>query len=369
MKNKSYLYAIFVWAVIPIFYFTPNAHAMNDADAVSLQQVLGIQPDSDYADVDLATTPKGSIIMATVKDPSKVGGCIRGDRVELINLGNGEWEITRLATGSGFKFTAQQEDGGMKMNKTKKIGFMLPESRFKIGFDTRYFDYEEDHFMEEDGWMYGIFGSYVYHGNNQWMFETSLNYVFGEIDYDGQTQSGTPMTADTDDWIFEWRGLIGRDYRFKGSSVITPFMGVGYRYWNDDIDASGAYEREIQYWYLPIGVKAMSALIGNWTWGMSVEYDLFLGGEVKSHFSDAHPAFNDPENDQDFGDGYGVGLSLQFSRKLSDNYGVSIDPYIRYWDIDESDTSTLTAYGIPIGYLIEPENNTTVYGMRLNITF
>ena len=105
MKNKSYLYAIFVWAIIPIFYFTLNANAMNDANAVSLQQVLGIQPDSDYANVDLATTPKGSIIMATVKDPSKIGGCINGDRVELINLGNGEWKITRLVTGSGFKFS------------------------------------------------------------------------------------------------------------------------------------------------------------------------------------------------------------------------------------------------------------------------
>ena len=369
MKNKSYLYVIFVWAMIPIFYFSPNANAMNDADAVSLQQVLGIQPDSDYANVDLATTPKDSIITATVKEPSKIGGCIKGDRVELINLGNGEWKITRLATGSGFKFTVQQEDEGMKMNKTKKTGLMLPESNLKIGFDTRYIDYEEDNFMEEDGWMYGIFGSYTYHGNNQLMFETSLNYVFGEIDYDGQTQSGTPVTADTDDWIFEWRGLIGKDYRFKDSSVITAFMGVGYRYWNDDIDVSGAYEREIQYWYLPIGVKVVSTLVGNWTWGMSVEYDLFLGGEAKSHYSDIHPAYNDPENDQDFGDGYGVALSLQFSRKLSDNYGVSIDPYIRYWDIDESDTSMLTAYGIPIGYIIEPENETTIYGMRLNITF
>ena len=369
MKPKSHLYAIFVLGIISIFCFTPNASAMNDTEAVSLQQVLGIQPDSEYANVDLATTPKGSIITATIQDPSKIGGCIKGDRVELVNLGNGEWKITRLVTGSGFEFTVQQENGVIKIKKTRNFGLMPTQSNFKIGFDTRYIDYEEDHFMEEDGWMYGIFGSYIYHGNNELMFETSLNFVFGEIDYDGQTQAGTPVRADTDDWIFEWRGLIGKDYRFKGSSVITPFTGVGYRYWNDDIDFPGAYEREIQYWYLPIGVKATSASIGNWTWGMSVEYDLFLGGEVKSHFSDIHPAFNDPENDQDFGDGYGVGLSLQFSRKLSNYYGVSIDPYIRYWDIDESDASTLTAYGIPIGYVIEPENNTTVYGMRLNITF
>jgi hypothetical protein len=369
MKKKSHLYAIFVLVLMSTFCFTFNANATNDADPPSLQQVLGVQPDSDYAKVDLATTPKGIIIMATVEDPSKIGGCKKGDRVELINLGNGKWKITRLATERRFKFTVQQEDGVMKINKTKKFGLMLPESSFNIGFDTRYIDYEEEGLMEEEGWMYGIVGSYIYHGNNKLMFETSLSYVFGEIDYDGQTESGTPLKADTNDWIFEWRGLIGKDYRLRDSGIATPFIGVGYRYWNDDIDASGGYEREIQYWYVPIGVKTIGTLIGNWTWGVSIEYDLFLSGEVKSHISDIHPAFNDPENDQDFEDGYGVGLALQFNRKLSDNYGFSIEPYIRYWDIDESDISTLTEYGIPIAYLVEPENETTVYGLRLIITF
>jgi len=246
---------------------------------------------------------------------------------------------------------------------------MIGENTFQFGFDIRYLDYKEDGLIEEDGLMYGIAGSYIYHGNNKLMFETSFSLVFGEIDYDGQTQSGTPLKADTDDWIFEWRGLIGKDYRFKSSSIITPFMGIGYRYWNDDIDASGGYEREIQYWYLPVGVKTISPLNGNWTWGMSIEYDLFLGGKVQSHLSDVQPVYNDPENDQDFGDGYGLALSLKFNRKLSNSYGFSIEPYIRYWDIDESDTSTLTSYGIPIAYLVEPDNETIAYGLRLNITF
>jgi hypothetical protein len=246
---------------------------------------------------------------------------------------------------------------------------MLRANTFEIGFDTKYFDYEEDGYMEEDGWMYGIIGKYIYHGNNGLMFKTSLSIVFGETDYDGQTQSGTLVRADADDWIFEWRGVIGKDYRLTGGSILTPFTGIGYRYWNNDIDAPGGYEREIQYWYLPIGVKSISPLIKNWTWGVSMEYDLFLGGEVKSYLSDIHPAYNDPENDQDFGDGYGVRFSLQFNSKISDSFGFSIEPYITYWDIDESDTSTWTAYGMPIAYVVEPENDTTVCGLRLTVTY
>ena len=148
MKKNTNLLAIILLTVFLTFAYTVNSNAANDADKSSLQQVLGIQPDADYAKVDLATTPEGSVIKATVDDPSKIGGSIKGDRVELINLGNGEWKITRLATGSGFKFTVQQEAGVMKINKTKKFGLMLPESSFKIGFDTRYVDYEEDGWME-----------------------------------------------------------------------------------------------------------------------------------------------------------------------------------------------------------------------------
>lgn len=372
MKKKSYLWVSFIFVFIFIFSFTVDAIATNGSDVQSLQQAMGIQPDGDYAKVDLATTPEGSVIMATVEDPSKIGGCLKGDRVKLINMGNAEWEITRLTNGRGFRFIAKKEDGVMKITRTDtfKTKSIMPENTLQIGFDVRYFNYEEPGLMEESGWMYGIVGSYIYHGNNKLMFETSLSYVFGELDYDGQFLDGTPTTSDTDDWLFEWRGLIGPDYRFKDSSIVTPFLGIGYRFWNDEIKGSGGYEREIQYWYLPIGVKTIGRLPANWTWGLSAEYDLFLGGKVKSHVSDLLPGLSTPENDQNFGDGYGVKFSLQFNTNFSNNYGISIEPYITFWDIDESDPSWLTFYGHPTGiYVVEPENETTEYGLRLNITF
>ena len=44
-------------------------------------------------------------------------------------------------------------------NDTFKTKSIMPENTFQIGFDVRYFDYEEPGLMEESGWMYGIFGS------------------------------------------------------------------------------------------------------------------------------------------------------------------------------------------------------------------
>jgi len=74
---------------------------------------------------------------------------------------------------------------------------------------------------------------------------------------------------------------------------------------------------------------------------------------VKSHLSDVHPAFNDPENDQNFGDGYGVGLSLQFNRKLSDHYGFSIEPYIRQEICNASNPNKF----LYIAYALTPQSN------------
>lgn len=247
---------------------------------------------------------------------------------------------------------------------------IMPEHSFGIGLETGYFDYKENGLMEEDGFMYGVVGSYSYHSDNKLMINTSLKYSFGELDYDGQTWSGTPITADTDDWIVECRGLVGYDYVLNGRHLITLFTGIGYRYWNDDIDTNGGYEREIQYWYSPIGVKTVSPLFDNWTWGLTAEYDLFWSGKVKSHLSDVLPGLNDPKVDQDFGDGYGLRFSVRFEKELKKNYALSIEPYIRYWDIDKSDTATLSYYGTPsVYYVYEPENETTSYGLRLNFEF
>lgn len=243
----------------------------------------------------------------------------------------------------------------------------VPIHAIEIGLNLSYFDYEEQDFdVKWDGFMYGLIGSYTYH--NEIMFRTSLEYTRGDINYDGATQGGTPVKEDADDSVLEWRGLLGYDFSFNGH-LITPFFGIGYRYWNDDIEGSYAYEREVEYWYSPIGIETVSPLSGPWTWGIAAEYDFFLGGTVKSHWSDVFPGFNSPEVDQNWGDGYGLKFSLRFKRAFANSSALSIEPYISYWDIDESDIGTLTLYGIPAAHLIEPDNETLTYGIRIGWQF
>jgi hypothetical protein len=229
------------------------------------------------------------------------------------------------------------------------------------------FEYEEPSLMSEKGFMYGILGRYAFN-NNAVMLGCSLEFAAGDLDYDGRTFGGTPVTADTEDYLLEFRSLIGGNIR-QGKTRVTPFIGIGVRYWNDTIQASGGYEREITYLYTPIGVNFTGPLSAKWSWGFSGEYDLFWKGWIISHLSDVDPGFNDPENDQSFGDGFGVRISFKFRNQISEKFSWYIEPFFRYWDVGQSDTAILTYYGTPAALVVEPDNNTTSYGLTVGIGF
>ena len=245
----------------------------------------------------------------------------------------------------------------------------ISKHRFEIGLQTMHFDYGEESNVDWDGYMYGIAGSYNFLAQNKVMIDVSLEYFYGDLDYDGRTWGGSPLKADTDDWIVGCRILGGYHFDVKSKHGFTPFAGIGYRYWNEMIHSTGGYEREIEYWYSPIGIKTISPLWNNWRWGISVEYDLFWGGSVKSHFSDVLTGYNDPKVDLNFGGGHGFRFSLQFSRKFMKSYILSIEPYIRYWDMDNSEIGTLTLNGVPVALVYEPENDTTACGVFISVGF
>jgi len=233
------------------------------------------------------------------------------------------------------------------------------QQHLKIGPAFSNFNYEEPGLMELDGTMYGIMGTYMHRSEDGLRFTLSLRYAFGsDMDYTGATWGGTPVTAKTDDYIVELRGLLG------GKNF---FAGIGYRYWNNKVKATGGYEREILYWYAPVGIEASGPLSDKWVGRIKAEYDFFILGRVKSHLSEAVAGLNDPENDQD--SGYGFRFSVEFKRELRNFYALSIEPFFIYWDIDESDWALLTQYGVPVGYGYEPANETQNYGIQVNLYF
>ncbi|MBZ0165495.1 MAG: hypothetical protein K8I00_01720, partial [Candidatus Omnitrophica bacterium] len=146
----------------------------------------------------------------------------------------------------------------------------------------------------------------------------------------------------------------------------------GYRYLNDDsagkrtTTGAAGYERESNYLYLPLGIGYTLPLEEGWTVAAKVEYDVFLTGEQKSHLGDAITGLNTVKNDQD--SGWGVRGSVKISRE-TERFDFFVEPYIRYWEADDSEISAITYSGVLVGFGLEPENNSLETGARIGISF
>lgn len=243
----------------------------------------------------------------------------------------------------------------------------LKKDTWSLGPEISYFTYEEPHFMKDKGFLFGITGSYTYHDNL--MLKAEGRYSFGNLDYSSPgsgTMSGIP------DYIWEFRGLAGYDFVVQKGSILTPYIGIGYRYLNDDssgkISSAGdyGYERESNYYYSPIGVKVITNLHDGWSTEATAEYDIFWSGKQISHLSDADPGYNDPENRQKHG--YGIRGSIEFQKKAEDR-DFALEPFIRYWSIKESQRADWKYYGVIVGEVFEPKNHSTEYGINLLVKF
>jgi hypothetical protein len=200
------------------------------------------------------------------------------------------------------------------------------------------------------------------------MARVEARLAAGQVDY---SSTNTGSADNITDVAFETRGLLGYDFH-HGPVVITPYIGFGYRYLNDDsegtVTTTGAlgYERESNYYYSPIGLELLIPLQNRWYMGLTGEYDLFWSGKQESKLSGAIPGLSDLENDQD--DGHGARASISFQKRF-DRLTLNLTAFLRYWWVDNSEIAPLTFSGVLVGYGLEPENETYEAGVRISMFF
>jgi hypothetical protein len=237
---------------------------------------------------------------------------------------------------------------------------------FEVGAETYYMNYEEPGIMENEGWMYGVIGSYTYRRTIMARIEARL--ATGEVDY---TSTNTGSADDITDTAFETRGLLGYDFR-QGRVLLTPYVGFGYRYLKDDsegtITTTGArgYERESNYYYSPIGVELGIPLQNRWSMTITGEYDLFWSGNQESKLSGAFASLPDIENDQD--DGHGLRGTIGFKKRFQ-QWTLGFGGFVRYWWIDDSEVVEVRRAGVLDAALVEPENETIEAGVMVSLFF
>ncbi|MDP1853182.1 MAG: hypothetical protein Q8L26_03105 [Candidatus Omnitrophota bacterium] len=246
-------------------------------------------------------------------------------------------------------------------------GMELPKHSWDLGVEVSHISYKEPDVMKEEGILYGLNGSYAYRQGV--IFKTDARFSFGQVDYSSPSSGNMDGV---DDILLEVREMIGYDLSVLDTAQLMPYIGFGYRYLNDDSSgmatSTGAvgYERESNYFYLPLGIDCIKELKDGWLFGFTLEYDHFLKGVQKSHLSDANLGFADLENDQN--KGYGCRASFRF-KKQSEKIDFLVEPFVRYWNIKKSEEEPVSFAGVIIGRGYEPKNNSTEFGIKIAVKF
>lgn len=245
---------------------------------------------------------------------------------------------------------------------------VIEKHQFELGPEIYYFEYKEPGLMKNLGPMYGIFMSYAYH--QKWMFQMEGRLSYGKVDYDSE---GTGETSGEDNGLFEIRAMGGYDFHPSGTVILTPFAGVAYRYLRNDSSgrttSTGAkgYLRESNYYYSPIGITVDWRLKNGWSLGAKAEYDYFWDGQQKSFLSDVDSNYSDVSNNQK--SGFGLRGSIRIKKEAESGHYYFAEPFMNYWEIENSDIATITYAGALWGWGREPKNKTYEIGLKLGVGF
>jgi hypothetical protein len=302
-------------------------------------------------------------------DPNAPRKILKGYKVDTSRRDE-EGKFVRIPVYEDEPNEMPSEPTSAKPKTSAAIEAGLKRIAVNVGPEVYSFNYKEPGYIEEEGIFYGIRFGYTVHdivpsvptesqSDRGAMYRAEGRFAFGQVDYDGELMDGTPYRVNNiDDFTFEGRFLLGADI-LNEDTLSTLYSGIGYRYLNDDLSFDPAgYERESKYLYVPLGYQFDNSHKAGWSFGFGAEFDFFIVGNQRSHLSDFDPTYPDIDNRQN--DGYGYRASVRFRHKSKDAIFV-VEPFFRYWDIDDSDMK----YIGDDTYLIEPANETTEIGVQL----
>lgn len=243
------------------------------------------------------------------------------------------------------------------------------ENLFQFDFRISYFDYKEDLpaplKSTETGWIPGAAFGWTRTKPGALYARTFLEFSSGDIEYDGTTQTGQPITdSNSNQFLFRVEANIG--YTFgSGNVVFSPYTGFGYRFWkrgDSQIVNSVAFVREDYQWmYIPVGLRAVIPV------GESVSIEpnggarFMFWGRMTAYLTDIGFG-SDPTFDLGNKPGYFAEIPIRY--RLSRNWSLSLTPWYEYSAIGQSDIVSVRI-GPFIDSFIEPSSRTHQYGFNI----
>ncbi len=230
---------------------------------------------------------------------------------------------------------------------------------YALGQDFQWKEYDAGTLLlTESGDFYGG-GALATFEKGKRVYRLRGEYFQGEVDYDGGTWAGTPVTTKVNYYGVLLEGDAG--IKFGGGwASVEPFWGLGLRWWRRDLENSSAGYGYLEKWH-SVYVKA----------GARAELEL---GPVVPFVEAAARLGIFNNNVADFGF---TEVSTNPGGEVTPyaEAGLSIGPltgsvYYEQWNFSMSDVAPAPGLGLPSGWgVVQPQTRSRIYGARVGITF
>lgn len=239
-----------------------------------------------------------------------------------------------------------------------------------LAYHYKEFDDADVLLDREDGILPGVLLA-IKSGTAQDSHEVSFQYHFNVIEYDGQTQAGTPARTDSRADIIDARYLLSRSFNSAQLKNSSAQFGVGFRYWRREIrsgfDINGGPVNgllEHYYWpYLEAGLATEWKFSSGLVTGLTFSTRRMINGRIMIDY-----AGSVDDKTLKLGNRWGFRLAAPVTVSMENRKKLIIEPYFEYIDIGKSNIVDETSGGVPTGFVIwEPRSTTRNAGVMASI--
>ncbi|GMR18684.1 MAG: hypothetical protein BMS9Abin33_1117 [Gammaproteobacteria bacterium] len=214
----------------------------------------------------------------------------------------------------------------------------------------------------EDGIIPGVIAGFGV-GQRNWRIENNLFYKYGEVDYDGQTQSGIPLTTRTTEEIFDLE--VQAEYWGIGSANqgIAIYTGTGYHYWGRDIKSGTASDgspvtgffETYEWWHVFVGAKGIYYHRARHSLGVDLRVSIMRNATLQVDLGSQ-------KINLDLGEKPGWRLGFPWTYKVDSELSLVFEPYIERWELGRSNNVIVGPF-----IIWEPRSETRNYGMNFKV--
>lgn len=240
--------------------------------------------------------------------------------------------------------------------------YVHADTNISVSPGIMYFNYEEFDLNNvtldtEIGFLPGI--SFLI---NEQQHSLGAHIFSGEVEYDGQTQTGVPHKTDTDETLY----YLFYRHDFLATNQHGFFVGLNYQLWERFIQANnnvGSLYEEYSWWSAEAGVKFDINTADNKNFIFEIAGFRTFNGDILidlNNFGYGQPSLN-------LGDKFGLRSLLALNLKTTSHTAMQVGVEYKYWGFGRSNTEILSN-GINTISIVEPESKSNILRFFIQFT-